>query len=181
MQLPASQPRCWEPKAAARLDQVCLWWSHPALRPLHPQPCPCCCGSGPRGRDCVLLECDTPQLASTSGPTGNRSIRAVEGAWMLPRALRPLEGWLSGIGFLVVEGSTDQLPASCFGPLSSWKTCFVCCFESGSPVAPLPLSPDPHPITGLPFLAPVPDLKEQRQANERQKAPECSELWLLKI
>lgn len=128
MQLPASQPRCWEPKAAARLGQVCLWWSHPALRPLHPQPCPCCCGSGPRGRDCVLLECDTPQLASTSGPTGNRSIRAVEGAWMLPRALRPLEGWLSGIGFLVVEGSTDQLPASCFGPLSSWKTCFVCCF-----------------------------------------------------
>lgn len=85
----------------------------------------------PRGRDSVLLECDTPQLASTSGPTGNRSIRAVEGAWMLPRVLRPLEGWLSGIGFLVVEGSTDQLPASCFGPLSSWKTCFVLLLSQG--------------------------------------------------
>lgn len=64
---------------------------------------PHCYGSSPSGGAGVPLECDTPQqLASTSGPTGNRSAWAVEGAGCCPECPGPRR-------------------AGCQGSASSWR------------------------------------------------------------
>ena len=130
------RPR-WEPEAAVWSSKVCLWWSHPALTPR-----PRCRGSGGRGpEETAGLECDTLQLSSSArqhlGTHWQQERLGCRGSWMMPRAPRPQEGWLSRGGG---RGGRDQLslgggihgPASRFWPLS-WKACFVLLLSQGLP------------------------------------------------